>query len=82
MLPFKHKRALVDLDGKEMEGLAEVLGEVVRRYDNLFETMFPYSMGVHQAPLDNGEEVDGWGLHVHFYPPLLRSASVRKFLVG
>lgn len=64
-------------------GLAEVVAEVARRYDNLFETSFPYSMGVHQAPLcAEGEDVEACHLHLHFYPPLLRSASVRKFLVG
>jgi len=50
------------------------------RYDNLFETSFPYSMGWHGAP--NGADDAGWQLHAHFYPPLLRSASVRKFMVG
>ncbi|PGH27952.1 galactose-1-phosphate uridylyltransferase [Polytolypa hystricis UAMH7299] len=82
----KHKRALVDLDEGERHGLAEAIAEVTRRYDNLFETHFPYSMGIHQAPLDGGEgddeEVECAHLHLHFYPPLLRSATVRKFLVG
>lgn len=78
-----HKRALVDLDSKERGCLAEAIAEVTRRYDNLFETHFPYSMGVHQAPLEGGEEeVEASYLHLHFYPPLLRSATVKKFLVG
>lgn len=78
-----HKRSLVDLDDTERTGLAEALSEVTRRYDNLFETQFPYSMGVHQAPLEGStQEVEASHFHIHFYPPLLRSATVRKFLVG
>ena len=79
----RHVRALVDLREEEQGHFAEVMAEVTRRYDNLFETQFPYSMGIHQAPLEGSEEeVEGSYLHVHFYPPLLRSATVRKFLVG
>ena len=79
----KHKRALVDLNANEKGQLAEAFAEITRRYDNLFETHFPYSMGIHQAPLDGTEEeVESSYLHFHFYPPLLRSATVRKFLVG
>ncbi|KAL1640709.1 galactose-1-phosphate uridyl transferase [Diplodia intermedia] len=79
----KHKRALVDLDAKERENLAEAIAEVTRRYDNLFECHFPYSMGLHQAPLEGtDEEIEASHFHIHFYPPLLRSATVRKFLVG
>ena len=51
------------------------------KYDNLFETSFPYSMGWHGAPTDDGDYVH-WQLHAHFYPPLLRSATVKKFMVG
>lgn len=79
----KHKRALVDLDSNEKAQLAEAIAEITRRYDNLFETHFPYSMGIHQAPLEGtDEEIEASYLHLHFYPPLLRSATVRKFLVG
>lgn len=79
----KHKRALVDLNATEKAHLAEVIAEITRRYDNLFETHFPYSMGIHQAPLEGTEEeIESSYLHLHFYPPLLRSATVRKFLVG
>ncbi|KAJ5516118.1 hypothetical protein N7527_007678 [Penicillium freii] len=78
-----HKRALVDLSEAEKMLLAEAIAETTRRYDNLFETHFPYSMGIHQAPLDGTEEeIEASHLHLHFYPPLLRSATVRKFLVG
>lgn len=99
----KHKRALVDFNKEEQTHLAQAISEVTRRYDNLFETHFPYSellpeshlacqllvtknivgMGLHQAPLTGtGEEIEASHFHIHFYPPLLRSATVRKFLVG
>jgi UDPglucose--hexose-1-phosphate uridylyltransferase len=79
----EHRRALIDFNDAEREHLAEAIAEVTRRYDNLFETSFPYSMGIHQAPLEGTkEEIEASHFHVHFYPPLLRSATVRKFLVG
>ena len=79
----RHIRALPDLTSAERTDLAEAITEVTRRYDNLFETHFPYSMGIHQAPLEGtGKEIETSSLHLHFYPPLLRSASVKKFLVG
>jgi UDPglucose--hexose-1-phosphate uridylyltransferase len=65
----------------ETTALAELLKAVTTRYDNLFEISFPYSMGFHQAPFD-GQDHPEWMLHAHFYPPLLRSATVRKFMVG
>lgn len=83
ILARRHVRALVDFTERERELLAEAMAEVTRRYDNLFETQFPYSMGLHQAPLaGSDEEIESSYFHVHFYPPLLRSATVRKFLVG
>ncbi|GAP84743.1 putative galactose-1-phosphate uridylyltransferase [Rosellinia necatrix] len=79
----RHVRALVDLTEQERFCFAEAIQEVTRRYDNLFETSFPYSSGIHQAPLSGtNEEVENSYFHMHFYPPLLRSATVRKFLVG
>ncbi|KAK3939046.1 galactose-1-phosphate uridylyltransferase [Diplogelasinospora grovesii] len=79
----RHVRALVDLTDDERVQFAEAIQEVTRRYDNLFETSFPYSSGLHQAPLDcSEEEAETSWFHMHFYPPLLRSATVRKFLVG
>ncbi|KAE9363356.1 galactose-1-phosphate uridylyltransferase [Stipitochalara longipes BDJ] len=79
----KHRRALVDLSEEERGHFAEAVAEVTRRYDNLFETSFPYSSGIHQAPLEGTEEeINASHFHMHFYPPLLRSATVRKFLVG
>ncbi len=73
--------SLADLTPAEISALAEALKQVTTRYDNLFEISFPYSMGFHQAPSD-GQSHPEWVLHAHFYPPLLRSATVRKFMVG
>jgi len=73
--------SLPDLTPSELTALAEVLQRVTTLYDNLFEVSFPYSMGFHQAPTD-GLPHPEWVLHAHFYPPLLRSASVKKFMVG
>lgn len=73
--------AIEDLDDAERNDLAAIYQRLTARYDNLFETSFPYSMGVHHRPHD-GEDHPEWRLHLHFYPPLLRSASVRKFMVG
>jgi UDPglucose--hexose-1-phosphate uridylyltransferase len=72
---------LPDLTGTQRDGLAEVLKRLTTAYDNLFETEFPYTMGWHGAPLSDGDH-GHWQLHAHFYPPLLRSATVRKFMVG
>ena len=72
---------LTEMTSAEVTALADVLKAVTIRYDNLFEISFPYSMGFHQAPFD-GTAHPEWLLHAHFYPPLLRSATVRKFMVG
>ncbi len=72
---------LFDLSTEEADSLARIMQQITTRYDNLFEISFPYSMGFHQAPFD-GQEHPEWVLHAHFYPPLLRSATVRKFMVG
>jgi UDPglucose--hexose-1-phosphate uridylyltransferase len=77
----RHCGALPELTSAEVSGLADILKRVTTRYDNLFEVSFPYSMGFHQAPVD-GKDHSSWHLHAHFYPPLLRSATVRKFMVG
>jgi UDPglucose--hexose-1-phosphate uridylyltransferase len=73
--------ALTSLDETEKTDLAAIYKQLTVRYDNLFETSFPYSMGFHQAPTDGNEHPE-WHLHMHFYPPLLRSATVKKFMVG
>ncbi len=81
VLPKRHCAALDDLTDAERVGLAQALSRVTVLYDNLFESPCPYSMGFHQKPTDGGPH-EAWHLHAHFYPPLLRSASVRKFMVG
>src|SRR5262249_44980131 len=70
-----------DLAEAERNSLADLLRRLLTRYDNLFETSFPYSMGWHGAP-SAPMGYDHWQLHAHFYPPLLRSATVKKFMVG
>ena len=81
VLANHHCAAMDELEGAGQLGLADILKRTAARYDNLFATTFPYSMGFHQRPTD-GEEHPEWHLHAHFYPPLLRSATVRKFMVG
>ena len=81
LLPRRHVQRLPDLSGDERRQLAGILRQLLTRYDNLFETSFPYSMGWHGAPTD-GSDSPHWQLHAHFYPPLLRSAQVKKFMVG
>jgi diadenosine tetraphosphate (Ap4A) HIT family hydrolase len=77
----RHVDALPSLRDDERDALADILKQLTTRYDNLFEAPFPYSMGFHQQPMQGA--ADGVAhLHAHFYPPLLRSASVRKFMVG
>lgn len=81
LISQRHMSSLADLKPAEKSSLADILKKVTARYDNLFETSFPYSMGFHQAPTD-GLPHEAWHLHAHYYPPLLRSATVRKFMVG
>jgi UDPglucose--hexose-1-phosphate uridylyltransferase len=81
VLPRAHHGALPDLDDAARDGLAAILRDLTRRYDALFNAPFSYSMGFHQRPTD-GDAHPAWHLHAHFYPPLLRSATVRKFMVG
>ena len=72
---------LADLNYGGRAGLADAISNITIRYDNLFQTSFPYSMGFHQAPVNSGD-MSHWHLHAHFYPPLLRSATVKKHMVG
>ena len=81
LLSNRHQSSLVDLTDDEITGLADILRRLTKSYNYLFNTSFPYSMGFHQAPCD-GVSHHGWHLHAHYYPPLLRSATVRKFMVG
>jgi UDPglucose--hexose-1-phosphate uridylyltransferase len=73
--------SLPELNDNERVALADILRQLTTKYDNLFKTPFPYTMGFHQRPTDNGN-YPGFHLHAHFYPPLLRSATVKKFMVG
>jgi UDPglucose--hexose-1-phosphate uridylyltransferase len=81
LVPRRPVRRLPDLEPAERDALAELLGRLLARYDNLFQVSFPYSMGWHGAPFGGGDDAH-WQLHAHFYPPLLRSATIRKFMVG
>ncbi len=81
LLPMRRVSDLPSLTAEERAALADALRRMSVRYDNLFRTSFPYSMGFHARPTD-GEEHPCWRLHAVYYPPLLRSATVRKFLVG
>jgi UDPglucose--hexose-1-phosphate uridylyltransferase len=81
ILSRRHTASLAELDGKEQTALADILRRLTIRYDNLFETAFPYSMGFHQEPTD-GESHSEFHFHAHYFPPLLRSATVQKFMVG
>jgi UDPglucose--hexose-1-phosphate uridylyltransferase len=76
----EHKDSLAALSPAERDALAEMLKKTTSGFDRIFQTPFPYSMGFHQAPTD-GKHPE-WHLHAHFYPPLLRSATIRKFMVG
>ncbi len=81
LLAHRNVARLNELTSAEVSALADLLKQVTTCYDNLFEISFPYSMGFHQAPFDDQPHPE-WVLHAHFYPPLLRSATVRKFMVG
>jgi UDPglucose--hexose-1-phosphate uridylyltransferase len=81
VIPRRHVACLPELTAPERDALADMIRGVTTRYDNLFEVSFPYSMGWHQQPTD-GQPHAEWHLHCHFYPPLLRSATVKKFMVG
>ena len=77
----EHLRGMDDLSESERTALADILKRITALYDKLFQVSFPYTMGFHQRPTD-GEAHPEWHLHAHFYPPLLRSATIRKFMVG
>jgi UDPglucose--hexose-1-phosphate uridylyltransferase len=81
ILSNRHVASLLDLTSEEREQLGDILKRLTIRYDNLFETPFPYSLGFHQRPSGPGE-FSSWHFHAHLLPPLLRSATVQKFMVG
>lgn len=81
LLSKRHFATMAELSNGERRSLAGILKRITILYDNLFQTSFPYSMGFHQGPADGAEHRE-WHFHAHYYPPLLRSATVRKFMVG
>jgi UDPglucose--hexose-1-phosphate uridylyltransferase len=81
VLPRRHTPRLPDLATEERDALADLLKRLLQRYDNLFQVSFPYSLGWHGAPFE-ADNQDHWQLHAHILPPLLRSATVKKFMVG
>ncbi|MBI9108068.1 MAG: UDP-glucose--hexose-1-phosphate uridylyltransferase [Spirochaetales bacterium] len=81
ILPRRHMGSMLEMSGDEKSDLADAVRRIGIRYDNLFHTRFPYSMGIHQNPTDGADYPENH-FHFHYYPPLLRSATVRKFMVG
>lgn len=81
IVPLRRQQHIGQMSDDEKRAFAAILKALTVRFDNLFETSFPYSAGIHQAPTD-GQEHPEWHWHMSFYPPLLRSASVKKFMVG
>jgi UDPglucose--hexose-1-phosphate uridylyltransferase len=82
LVPRRHVSHLPALQDNERDSLARIFKQLLIKYDNLFETSFPYSMGWHGTPFQQPQPGVHWQLHAHFYPPLLRSATVKKFMVG
>jgi UDPglucose--hexose-1-phosphate uridylyltransferase len=81
IIPKRKVANILELKEKEIKGFANAIKTITTKYDNLFQISFPYSAGMHQAPTD-GNKYPEWHFHMHFFPPLLRSASVKKFMVG
>lgn len=81
IMPKRHYQSIIQFSREVRMGFASMIKKVTIMYDNLFDTSFPYSSGIHQAPTD-GKEHSEWHLHMSFYPPLLRSANIKKFMVG
>jgi UDPglucose--hexose-1-phosphate uridylyltransferase len=81
LIPRRHASSISEFSGDEKDSFADAIRRISTRYDNLFETSFPYSSGLHQSPTDGHDHSD-YHTHMHWYPPLLRSASIKKFMVG
>lgn len=81
ILPLFHCSQLIEMTKEQKEDFASIIKEITTRYDNIFNVSFPYSMGIHQSPVKDVKS-ESFHLHVHFYPPLLRSSSIKKFFVG
>jgi len=77
----RHVASMLELEGDEVRSLSQTLKQIASTYDRVFNAPFPYSMGFHQAATDKTDHLE-WHFHAHFYPPLLRSATIRKFMVG
>ncbi|MBT6170684.1 MAG: UDP-glucose--hexose-1-phosphate uridylyltransferase [Flavobacteriaceae bacterium] len=81
IIPKKQHKSILSFSENELVDYAKILKKLTTKYDNLFNISFPYSSGIHQAPTDNKKNEE-WHMHMSFYPPLLRSANVKKFMVG
>ncbi|WP_299434661.1 UDP-glucose--hexose-1-phosphate uridylyltransferase [uncultured Aquimarina sp.] len=81
IIPRRNRKSIDQLTKEELVSFAEIIKSLTTKYDNIFKTSFPYSAGIHQAPTD-GSAHEEWHMHMSFYPPLLRSATVKKFMVG
>jgi UDPglucose--hexose-1-phosphate uridylyltransferase len=81
ILPRRHMASINEMTESEQTSCASVIKRLTTRYDNIFSISFPYSSGIHQAPTDNTAHPE-YHFHMHFYPPLLRSAAIKKFMVG
>jgi UDPglucose--hexose-1-phosphate uridylyltransferase len=81
VIPRRHIPSIDELQDPERDALAAALQSLAARYDRLFGAPFPYSMGFHQRPTNGFGHTD-WHMHAHYYPPLLRSANIRKYAVG
>lgn len=81
IIPRRHFQHIGQMQSVERKAFASILKDLTQRFDRLFETSFPYSAGIHQSPTD-GKKHRAWHFHMSFYPPLLRSATVKKFMVG
>ena len=81
IIPKRPMARITDMTESEIVAMADIYRKLTIRYDNLFEVSFPYSAGIHQAPTD-GHDHKEWHWHMVFYPPLLRSATIKKFMVG
>lgn len=81
ILPKKKTQQIKQLSQNQQETLSHIMKSILVKYDNIFQTSFAYSMGWHGAPFSN-QDCEHWQLHAHYYPPLLRSATIKKFMVG
>jgi UDPglucose--hexose-1-phosphate uridylyltransferase len=81
ILPKRHMGSLIEMTGEEQSSFTNSIKRITTKYDNIFSVSFPYSSGLHQSPTDKTGHPE-FHFHMHFYPPLLRSASVKKFMVG